>query len=110
MTKSDMLTAIAVKTHNPLSINDRQVIITDGSHLKVKLHDQTCVTVDRSAGVLEIDGTTPTTRKSARMLNAILKSFGDCRVETHKGEWYLLTPDDKKMPFNGKIASVPIND
>jgi len=44
------------------------------------------------------------------MLNAILKSFGGCRVETHKGEWYLLTPGGKKMPFGGKIASVPIND
>ena len=108
MTQSDTLTAAAVRTGTPLRINDREVSIRDGT-VQVSLHGRPCLTLDTPSRTIEIDGETPPTRKSCRVVNAVLGTFSPCRVLTRSKRWYLETAEGKRLPFTNRLVSVPVN-
>lgn len=109
MTRSDMLTAAAVRAYNPLKVNDREVTVLDGDAVKVRLHGRPCLALYKGAGILQIDGATLPTRKSCRLVNAVLAQYGPYRAFTRDGKWYLKTPEGEHIPFTDKLISVPVN-
>lgn len=104
-----MLTAAAVRSYNPLKVNDREVSVLDGDAVKVRLHGRPCLALYKRSGILQIDGATLPTRKSCRLVNAVLSQYGPYRVFTRRGKWYLETPEGEHMPFTGKLVSVPVS-
>jgi hypothetical protein len=108
MTQSDSLTAAAVRTGTPLRINDREVTIRDGT-VQVSLHGKPCLTLDNPSRTIEIDGDTLPTRKSCRVVNAILGTLSPCRVLTRNKKWYLETEEGKRLPFTNRLVTVPVN-
>ncbi len=109
MNYSDIQTANAVKTRTPMKLNQREVTVPDGHTVRVSLHGTPCLSVDHHACQIEIDGATPATRKSTRLINTVLEAFGPFRVFTRKGQWWVLNPGGGRLEFTGKLATIPMN-
>ncbi|MBR1637413.1 MAG: hypothetical protein IJ687_06155 [Bacteroidales bacterium] len=107
MTRSDILTAAAARTMNPIKINDREVVMYGPKKASITLHGKEIIVIDN--GRLSVDGTTPPTRKSTRTINAVLAQFGPYRVGTKNKDWFLKTPEGGKLCFTGKLANITIN-
>lgn len=108
MNYSDSQTVTAVINNTPMKLNHREVSVTEGGTVSVALHGSPFLSLDRNTGELEIDGDTPATRKSTRLINAILAAFGPYRVCTKKGQWWLQNPEGENFEFTGRLAVVPV--
>lgn len=102
-----MMTAAAVTTGAPLEMNGRTVT-TDGDVTTVRLHGTPCLRVERREGTVVLSGDTLPTRKSCRMMNAVLAQLGAGRVSARDGIWEHRSPDGTVTPFPGKDLAVQI--
>lgn len=107
MTRSDMMTAAAVMTGAPLEMNGRTVT-TERGVTTVWLHRTPCLRVARTEGTVTLSGETLPTRKSCRMMNAVLSQLGAGAVATRCGKWEHRAPDGDVTPFSGSELTVPI--
>ena len=107
MTRSDMMTAAVVTTGAPLEMNGRKVETLRGV-TTVSLHGAPCMRVERTAGKVTLLGCTLPTRKSCRMMNAVLAQLGAGTVSTRDGIWHHTSLDGTVEPFSGDELSVPI--
>ena len=107
MTRSDMMTAAAVTTGSPLEMNGRRVE-TERGVTTVSLHGSPCLRVERMRGRVTLLGDTLPTRKSCRMMNAVLSQLGAGAVSTREGRWRHTAPDGTVEDFSGEELPVPI--
>jgi hypothetical protein len=107
MTQSDMLAARAAGTSAAYDGGDKRVV-PDGHVTTILLHGHACMTIRRDRGTLTIDGRTPATRKSCRLMNAVLGTFGAGNVHTRKGRWYHRSADGTLATFSGAELTLPM--
>ena len=106
-TQGNKITAVMAYMGQELNMKDRKVF-NSGAITHVMLHDKICLSIDRYSKSLIIDGNTPPTRKSVKLINTILETT-DARVATEKGRWKL-TIDNKTKDFSGAAATVNISE
>lgn len=107
MTRSDMMTAAAVTTGTGLEMNGRKVETERGT-TTVSLHGTPCMRIERREGSVTLLGETLPTRKSCRMMNAVLAQLGAGAVSTKEGAWRHTSADGTVTEFSGEELSVPI--
>ncbi len=104
MNKSDKLIYDAVLSKTDTEFNKRSV--SNNENLTViKLHGQTCLEIDRENKTITINGDTPTTRKSCRLINTVLGSLSSGRVLSRNGEWFYENGQEK-TPFTNRNLTV----
>jgi hypothetical protein len=107
MTRSDMMTAAAVTTGASLEMNGRTVS-TERGRTTVSLHGTACLSVSRTEGTVTLSGDALPTRKSCRMMNAVLSQLGAGEVMTREGRWLHRDARGRLTPFSGRDLTVPI--
>ena len=88
MTNSDSLMVAAVKARVSFRVNGRSVGVDDEKTV-VRLFGREIMRLYFGAGILRINGETPVSRKSARVMNALLKEFTRYRMMSRGGQWML---------------------
>ena len=86
MTNSDQLMLAAVKAQVPFRINGRRVAVDD-KKTTVSLCDKAIATLSFKTRTISINGDTPVTRKSARVINTILREFTEFWICSIDGQW-----------------------
>lgn len=102
-----MMTAAAVTTGTPLEMNARTVVREDGV-TTVCLHGVPCLRINTRKGTVMISGEALPTRKTCRMMNAVLSRLGAGTVFTRKGEWEYRSTDGTRSRFTDGALTVPI--
>lgn len=108
MKKTDRMTAASVIAAIDADFGDKRVKNT-GHVTEVFLHGLVCLTVDRQEQTVTVNGSTPCTRKSSRLINTVLESLTGARVESHDGKWFIRR-DGKTSPeeFTGWTATAHV--
>lgn len=108
MTNSDNLVIAAVKAQVSFRVNGRSVGVDDEKTV-VRLFDREIMRLYFNDGVVRLNGETPVSRKSARVMNALLKEFTTYEVLSREGQWMLRdTMSGALMPMAGVAVSVPV--
>ena len=106
MNSLNNLTVQAVRIRGQLQAPDRDVSTTPDGWVSVKLHGQEVLRLNGSNTV--INGQAPTTRKTTRLLNAILTGVGhDQTVLSKEGHWYVRNADGVKNDYTGVLYWLP---
>ena len=108
MTRSDELMLAAVNMRTDLAVNGRKVSV-DGDDVIVSLHDMPVVRLRMGLGYLRICPGIPCTRKSSRVLNAVLEEYTDCRVRSLNGTW-LLEQGNTVIPFGNSMMLLQMHE
>lgn len=98
MNRSDIMTVTACVSGGNLRLRDRNVV-TEENVTTVNLFNKPCLRHDHSTGKTTVYGTTLPTRKSCRVINAILRTLGKPTVATKKGEWLCVTAEGTVLRF-----------
>lgn len=102
------IVAKAVKEKNNVVLTDRKCQC-EGNTITVILHEKPCMTVNGEDGIITVNGKTPATRKSVRLINTILALFVQDRVITRTGTWYLVNQNNVWQQFSGKNITLNIS-
>ena len=106
MNNTDSMTVAAIRANLPLKFNNRQVI-RENDVTTVLLHGSPCLQINHASSVITLSGHCMTSRKSSRMMNAILSSYTSYRVYSKKGRWFLLTHDGLgDIDFTGEYQEI----
>jgi hypothetical protein len=60
------------------------------------------------SGDVRVNGMIQVSRKSAKVLNAVLRTYTDCTVASVEGCWVLESKDGQRIPMTGIMATVPM--
>lgn len=93
--------ADTLKECGNIILPDRQCN-TVGDCTEVFLHEDCCMIVNRFPKTITLNGNTPATRKSVRLINTVLSLFVNDRVVTRNGNWYLVDKQNVWNLFSGK--------
>ena len=107
MTRSDELMLAAIRMKSQLSINGREVTV-NGENVTIWLYGVPTVVVRFGKGDIRINGMIKVSRKSAKVLNAILKTYTDCSVKGMGKCWVLERNDGEIVPLGENLATIPM--
>lgn len=107
MTNSDNLMIAAVKAQISFRVNGRSVGVDDEKTV-VRLFDREIMRLSFIEGKVTQNGDAPVSRKSARVMNALLKEFTAFEILSREGQWILRCPSGTLMPVGSKSISVPM--
>ena len=107
MTRSDEMMLSAIRLKVAMQMNGRDVTV-EGDRVKVSLHGVPAVVVRFDSGDVRVNGMIQVSRKSAKVLNAVLRTYTDCTVASVEGCWVLESKDGQRIPMTGIMATVPM--
>ena len=107
MTRSDELMLAAVRMRTELSVNGRTVSV-EGDRVTVSLHDVPAVCVRFDEGDVRLCSSILVSRKSAKVLNAILEAYTDCKVRSLNGIWLLERRKGEVIPMGKNFVTIPM--
>ena len=107
MTRSDEMMLSAIRLRVAMQMNGREVSV-DGNNVKVDLHGVPALVVRFGSGDVRVNGMIQVSRKSAKVLNAVLRTYTDCTVASVEGCWVLEGKDGQSIPLTGLMATVPM--
>lgn len=107
MTNSDQLMLAAVKARVPFRINGREVAV-DGETTTVTLHGERIAEMDFNDESIRLEGSTPVSRKSTRVFNAVLKEYTLFSIQSRDGQWILRGPYGILTPVGTRRITVPM--
>lgn len=108
MTGSDELMISAVQNRKEFSYNSREVH-PEGDTVSVSLHGSPCATLDFKKGFVTVFGESLNSRKSAKVFNAILRTFTECHAKSDHGKWEIVIPVGMEVEFSGKVLRIPFS-
>ena len=88
-------------------MNGRDVSV-EGDRVKVSLHGVPAMVVRFDSGDVRVNGMLQVSRKSTKVLNAVLRTYTDCTVASVEGCWVLESRDGQRIPMTGIMATVPM--
>ena len=100
-----MLSAIRLRV--AMQMNGRDVTV-DGDRVSVSLHGVPAIVVRFDSGDVRVNGMLQVSRKSAKVFNAVLRTYTDCTVASVEGCWVLEGKDGQRIPMAGRMATVPM--
>ena len=100
-----MLSAIRLRV--AMQMNGRDVTV-EGDRVKVSLHGVPAMVVRFDSGDVRVNGMIQVSRKSAKVLNAVLRTYTDWTVASVEGCWVLESKDGQRIPMTGIMATVPM--
>lgn len=106
MTGSDELMISAILNREEFSYNFREVH-PEGDTVSVSLHGALCASLDFRKGFVTIYGESLNSRKSAKVFNAILRTFTECHAKSDHGKWEIVVPVGLEVEFSGQTLKVP---
>ena len=107
MTRSDEMMLSAIRLRVAMQMNGRDVTV-DGDRVSVSLHGVPALVVRFDSGDVRVNGMLQVSRKSAKVLNAVLRTYTDCTVASVEGCWVLESRDGHRIPMMGRLATVPM--
>ena len=107
MTRSDEMMLSAIRLKVAMQMNGRDVSV-DGDRVSVSLHGVPALVVRFDSGDVRVNGMIQVSRKSAKVLNAVLRTYTDCTVASVEGCWVLESKDGQRIPMTGIMATVPM--
>ena len=107
MTRSDEMMLSAIRLKVAMQMNGRDVTV-EGDRVKVSLHGVPAMMVRFDSGDVRVNGMLQVSRKSAKVLNAVLRTYTDCTVASVEGCWVLESKDGHRIPMTGIMATVPM--
>ena len=107
MTRSDEMMLSAIRLRVAMQMNGRDVTV-EGDRVKVSLHGVPAMVVRFDSGDVRVNGMIQVSRKSAKVLNAVLRTYTDCTVASVEGCWVLESKDGQRIPMTGTMATVPM--
>ena len=107
MTNSDQMMLAAIGSRAPFRINGREVAV-DGETTTVTLHGERIAELDFGNQSMVLYGTTPVSRKSTRVFNAILKEHTLFSMQSRDGQWILRGPFGILTPVGTGRITVPM--
>ena len=93
--------AESVKRCESIILPDRQCSV-EGHNATVFLHEDPCMLIKHESGSIILNGHTPATRKSVRLINTVLADYVPERVMTRTGTWYLISTTNVLKEFSGR--------
>ena len=100
-----MLSAIRLRV--AMQMNGRDVTV-EGNRVSVTLHGVPAMVVRFDSGDVRVNGMLQVSRKSAKVLNAVLRTYTDCTVASVEGCWVLEGKNGQRVPMTGRMATVPM--
>ena len=97
----------AVKAQVPFRINGRRVAVDD-KKTTVSLCDKAIATLSFKNRTISINGDTPVTRKSARVINTILREFTEFWICSIDGQWVVSDPQGLCVPVGQENICLPM--
>ena len=88
MTRSDEMMLSAIRLRVAMQMNGRDVTV-EGDRVKVSLHGVPAMVVRFDSCDVRVNGMIQVSRKSAKVLNAVLRTYTDCTVASVEGCWCL---------------------
>ena len=107
MTNVDQLLIAAIDAGVPFKSNGREVFVWL-DRITVRLHGKDIASVLFDKGELVLAGDIPVSRKSAKVLNALLTHYTSCSILSRKGEWNLRLKNGCVIPTGGRNLSIPM--
>ena len=107
MTRSDEMMLSAIRLKVAMQMNGRDVSV-EGDRVMVSLHGVPAMVVRFDSGDVRVNGMLQVSRKSAKVLNAVLRTYTDCAVASVEGCWVLESKDGQRIPMTGIMATVPM--
>ena len=107
MTRSDEMMLSAIRLRVAMQMNGRDVTV-DGDRVSVSLHGVPALVVRFDSGDVRVNGMLQVSRKSAKVLNAVLRTYTDCTGAAVEGCWVLESRDGHRIPMMGRLATVPM--
>ena len=107
MTRSDEMMLSAIRLRVAMQMNGRDVTV-EGDRVKVSLHGVPAMVVRFDSGDVRVNGMLQVSRKSAKVLNAVLRTYTDCTVASVEGCWVLEGKDGQRIPMTGIMVTVPM--
>ena len=107
MTRSDEMMLSAIRLRVAMQMNGRDVTV-DGDRVSVSLHGVPAIVVRFDSGDVRVNGMLQVSRKSAKVFNAVLRTYTDCTVASVEGCWVLEGKDGQRIPMTGRMATVPM--
>lgn len=108
MTGSDQRMICAILNREEFSYNSREVR-PQGDTIRVSLHGVPCATLDFRKGFVTVYGESLNSRKSAKVFNAILRTFTECHAKSNHGKWEIVVPVGLEVEFSGKAIKLPFS-
>ena len=96
MTRSDEMMLSAIRLRVAMQMNGRDVTV-EGDRVKVSLHGVPAMVVRFDSGDVRVNGMLQVSRKSAKVLNAVLRTYTDCTVASVEGCWVLESKDGHRI-------------
>ena len=108
MTVSDSMMIRAILERRDFKYNSREVR-SEGDTVFVSIHGVPCITVDFRQRLVTVKGEVLNSRKSAKVFNAVLKTFTEVSARSDHGKWNLSIPVGIEVDFSGERISVPVS-
>lgn len=108
MTQSDYMMMSAVNARQPFKSGGREVS-AKGEVMDISLCGKPCASVDFDKGLVTVQGESLTSRKSAKVFNAILRTYTEASARSVHGRWRILIPVGMEVEFSGNRIGVPIS-
>ena len=100
-----MLSAVRRKTD--LSVNGRTVTVK-GGRVTISVHSLPVMTMSFDLGYIRVMNGVKVSRKSSKVLNAVLETYTDFHIRALGGVW-LLERDGKSIPVGDGVLVVPMS-
>ena len=107
MTGSDEKMMAAVQARQPFVYNSREVR-PEGNKVHVSLHGKPCACIDFGRGLVTVHGESLNSRKSAKVFNAVLRTYTESYAQSRDGRWEIVVPVGMEVEFTGDKVSIPI--
>lgn len=108
MTQSDYMMMAAVDARLPFRCGGREVS-PHGERMEISLCGKPCASVDFAREMVTIHGEALGSRKSAKVFNAILRTYTEVYAKSVHGRWKIQVPIGMEVCFTGDCISVPIS-
>lgn len=108
MTGSDALMISAIRSRKEFCYNSREVH-PQGDTVRVSLHGVPCATLDFKKGFVTVFGESLNSRKSAKVFNAVLRTYTESYAKSDHGRWEIVVPVGTEVEFSGKNLKIPFS-
>lgn len=108
MTQSDYMMMSAVDSRLPFRCGGREVT-PQGERMDISLCGKPCASVDFDRGIVTVQGESLTSRKSAKVFNAVLRTYTEASARSLHGRWQILIPVGMQVEFSGNRIGIPIS-
>lgn len=98
---------VAIKSRIPFKVNGREVRI-EGDIVTVSLLGKETVRIDFAEREVTVSGGVMVTRKSARVINAVLQAYTKFRLSILASQWVIKGPDKFVAPMGPKGSTFKI--